>query len=167
MSYKPYKIAFEERDKALALTTSAEFRAEVAANYAKSAARNNELIRADPFPQPDRHEFYGLQPVKKDWTDLQRVWRVKKGVFLGGLIFASVSMYGDRLWYHVSFSLCDRIPSYEQTAWVRQTIFSPTLKVLQIFPPLDEHYSFHPNCLHLWACLEEDLLPDFRTMGVV
>jgi hypothetical protein len=163
MSYKPYKIAPEERNKALALTASAEYRAEVAANYAKSAARINSLFIADPFPQPDQ----SLQPIREKWTDLNRVWRVKKGVFRGGLIFASVAIYDDQLWYHVSFSLSDRIPSYEQMAWVRQTIFSPTLKVLQIFPPLDEHYSFHPNCLHLWACLEEDLLPDFRTMGVV
>jgi hypothetical protein len=162
-----YKMTPEERDKTLALVTSEDYRAEVAANYALSAARINSLFLADPFPQPDRHEFYGLQPVKKDWTDLQRAWRVKKGVFRGGLILASVSTYGDRLWYHVSFSLRDRIPSYEQMMWVRQTIFPSTLKVLQIFPPLDEHYSFHPNCLHLWACLEEDLLPDFRTRGAV
>jgi hypothetical protein len=25
-----------------------------------------------------------------------------------------------------------------------------------------EHYNFHPHCLHLWAPLDEDPLPDFR-----
>lgn len=164
---KNYKISPEKRVKALALIDSAEYRAEVAANYAATFKRINELFIEEPFPLPERFEFYGLQPVKQDWAELQRVYRVKKGVFRGGLILASVAIYDDQLWYHVSFSLKDRIPNYEQMAWVRWAIFASNLKVLQIFPPIDEHYSFHPNCLHLWACLEGDCLPDFRTMGAV
>lgn len=167
MTVKPYKISPEKREAALALRGSAEYRSEAMANYDKTIARINNLFIDEPFPLPGVLEFYGLQPIKKDWTAIGRVYRVKKGVFRSGLIRASVAIYEEQLWYHVSFSLRDRIPSYEQMAWVRGACFSPNLKVLQIFPPIDEHYNFHPNCLHLWACLEGDHLPDFRTMGAV
>jgi hypothetical protein len=45
--------------------------------------------------------------------------------------------------------------------------YCASAKVVQVFPPVTEHYNLHPNCLHLWSCLEADGLPDFQTMGAV
>jgi hypothetical protein len=73
----------------------------------------------------------------------------------------------DQAWYHVSFSHNKYLPDYHHVTWMRDSFFLANEKVIQVFPPKDQHYNFHPNCLHLWACLEGDVLPDFRTMGLV
>lgn len=75
-------------------------------------------------------------------------------------ILASVDPAMDGTWYHVSFSLPDRIPSYEDMLAVRRTMFRPDVTVLQIFPPADQHVNEHPFTLHLWQYLDAE--PPFR-----
>jgi hypothetical protein len=162
-----YTIPPTERVKALKKYLSPEFKAEVLKNRRKTTDRINELKIPVPFPPVEVQQAEGLQILREKCGQLNRAWRVKGGVFRSGLILASIATYDDQLWYHVSFSLKDKIPSYEQTLWVRRTLFCASAKVLQVFPPIDEHYSYHPNCLHLWSCLEGDRLPDFRSMGMV
>lgn len=121
-----------------------------------------------PFPDESKAKAFSLQPVEKQhWGGYHQIYRVKFGTCKGMLIIASIATYENEVWYHVSFSLRDSIPTYQQTAWVRTAMFAPHLKALHVFPPVDEHFSFHPNCLHLWANLERDPLPDFRTAGMV
>lgn len=154
-------------DQAIALKKSPELIRATEANRLETIDRINQGRIPAPWPVDAFCRIAGLQPIKSHFDSLNRAYRVKRGVFRGGLILASVATYGDQLWYHVSFSLKDKIPSYEQTIFVRQALFGPDLKVIQVFPPLEEHYNLHPNCLHLWACLEGDCLPDFRTLGAV
>ena len=34
-------------------------------------------------------------------------------------------------------------------------------KAVLVFPPEKEKINIHPYCMHLFACLSEDVLPDF------
>jgi hypothetical protein len=121
-----------------------------------------------PLPDDFKASSFFLQPVdKQGWHEYRRNYRVKSGICKGMLILASIATYEGEVWYHVSFSFRESIPTYEQSVWLRTAMFPPHLKALHIFPPVDEHFSLHPNCLHLWANLERDPLPDFRTAGMV
>ena len=61
-----------------------------------------------PFPPLEVQRQAGLQLIKNSCGEFNRAWRVKAGVFKGGLILASVATYDEKLWYHVSFSLRDK-----------------------------------------------------------
>lgn len=80
-----------------------------------------------------------------------------------------------RLWYHVSCSRPDRMPSYDDLLRIKRT-FCKGRTALQIFPPEERHISGvgmgtrgHPYCLHLWVCVDEDGagLPDFGRYGTL
>lgn len=130
--------------------------------------RMNDLAHRYPFPQVEDAERLGLQPISRnDWLPILQYYRVKHGICRSMTIIASCATYNDQAWYHVSFSHSKQLPDYHQVTWMRDNLFLANEKVIQVFPPKDQHYNLHLNCLHLWACLEGDSLPDFRTMGVV
>jgi len=64
-------------------------------------------------------------------------------------------------WLHVSISRRDRIPSYEELVFAKETLIGKSKKAIQVFPADEEHVNQHPFCLHLWRCLQGDPLPDF------
>jgi hypothetical protein len=68
-------------------------------------------------------------------------------------------------WIHVSFSRCDRMPSYEDMARVKRRFIGRKRKGIMVLPSELEHYNYHPNCLHLFSPLLADPLPDFRAEG--
>jgi hypothetical protein len=137
-------------------------------NRIETKVRSKTLAIAVPFPDELKEKAFSLQPVDRSgWHESFRAYRVKSGICKGVTILASVATYEGELWYHVSFSLRDRTPTHEQMTLLRTAIFPPHLKALHIFPPIDEHFDLHPHCLHLWANLERDPLPDFRTSGMV
>ena len=72
-----------------------------------------------------------------------------------------------RKWLHVSTSFPERLPTYYELCEIKKTFVGPELKAVQVFPRESEHCNVHPYFLHLWACLDEDPLPDFRGPGGV
>lgn len=64
-----------------------------------------------------------------------------------------------RLWLHISFSREDRLPSYRDLIKVKELFFEG-LVAIQIFPKPENHVNIHPNCLHLWACEDQGLIPE-------
>jgi hypothetical protein len=69
------------------------------------------------------------------------------------------------LWLHVSFSRRDRVPSYEELTHVKRVFVGDDLKAIMVLPAKAEHYNHHEHCLHLYAPLGRDPLPDFRAEG--
>lgn len=69
------------------------------------------------------------------------------------------------LWIHASTSRADRTPSYEEMREVKRIFFGDERKAIMVFPPKNQHYNYHPYCLHLFGPLARDPLPDFRTAG--
>ena len=116
-----------------------------------------------PFPEslPE-----GIRCIEQG--DHHRAWRVQKNQYRGLLVLADVAIKDDdRLWYHVSFSRSKSIPSYEDCAFIKQTFFGAQRWAIQVFPAQKNHVSFHPNCLHLWHCLEGNPLPEFSKNGMI
>jgi hypothetical protein len=60
-------------------------------------------------------------------------------------------------WDHVSVSLADRCPTWDEMQFVRTMFFLPEETVVQIHPPLDRHVNVHPYCLHLWRNQSESI----------
>ncbi len=70
-------------------------------------------------------------------------------------------------WRHVSLSRKGRIPRHEDLKRVKGLFIGDEKKALQIFAPLAEHVNFHPFVLHLWHCMDNDPIPDFRERGMI
>lgn len=73
---------------------------------------------------------------------------------------AKVESDGKR-WMHVSCSRPSSLPTWDDLRMVKDT-FIGDRKAIQILPAQAEYVNLHPNVLHLWACLDDDGLPDFR-----
>jgi hypothetical protein len=112
-----------------------------------------------PFPDtfPD-----GVREIEKYL--LARVWRVQKYKHKGLLVLGDVSLKADdRLWYHVSFSRKTSMPSYDDRAYVKRHFIGDDRWAIEVLPEKEQHVNIMPYCLHLWHCLEERVVPDFRT----
>ena len=70
-------------------------------------------------------------------------------------------------WEHVSVSLEDRCPTWEEMCFVKDAFWDPEDRVLQMHPPHSEYVNHHPYCLHLWRHATLDLLewPNPITVG--
>jgi hypothetical protein len=53
-------------------------------------------------------------------------------------------------WDHVSVSLPDRCPTWDEMEQVKRLFFRDDETAMQLHVPPTDHISFHPNCLHLW-----------------
>lgn len=53
-------------------------------------------------------------------------------------------------WDHVSVSLPDRTPTWEEMNWVKGIFFGPDEWVVQYHPAESDYVNCHPFCLHLW-----------------
>ena len=53
-------------------------------------------------------------------------------------------------WDHVSMSFRNRIPTWDEMCWLKDTFFDEEEVVVQYHPAKSQHVNCHPNCLHLW-----------------
>jgi hypothetical protein len=80
---------------------------------------------------------------------------------LGYTVALSIDDIGPHTWLHVSLTRSDsQMPSYRDLKNLKDTFIGPDLTAVQIFPPADQHVNAHETCLHLWACLDAEILPD-------
>jgi hypothetical protein len=94
-------------------------------------------------------------------------YRVQNGRFAGLKVIVSVAIEGDgKAWLHVSCSRRDRLPSWEDLKFVKETFIGESNYAYQIFPPKSQYVNIHPYCLHLYHCLEEAPLPEFSFLGL-
>lgn len=67
-----------------------------------------------------------------------------------------------QLWLHLSFSHAYRIPTWLELKGAKALFIGDDLKAISVLPAKAEYYNHCTNCLHLFAPLEHDPLPDFR-----
>lgn len=60
-----------------------------------------------------------------------------------------IASFGDG-WDHVSVSLEDRCPTWEEMEFVKRTFFRNTETAMQLHVPPTDHINIHPCVLHLW-----------------
>lgn len=67
----------------------------------------------------------------------------------------------ETMWEHVSVSLPNRCPNWQEMSFIKDLFFAPEETVLQFHPPKSEYVDCHPYCLHLWKPLGQviDLPP--------
>lgn len=53
-------------------------------------------------------------------------------------------------WEHVSVSLRDRTPTWDEMCYVKLLFWGDEDCVIQYHPPKSEYINNHPYCLHLW-----------------
>ena len=66
-----------------------------------------------------------------------------------GATMTVIASYGFG-WDHVSVSLPDRCPTWEEMDFVKQVFFFEFETVMQLHVPRRAHVNNHPYCLHLW-----------------
>jgi len=60
-------------------------------------------------------------------------------------------------WDHVSVSLPDRCPTWDEMTYITQLFFKDDETVMQLHVPPVEHMNNHPFCLHLWRPQDQDI----------
>lgn len=53
-------------------------------------------------------------------------------------------------WDHVSVSLPNRTPTWEEMCRIKNLFWDPDDCVMQLHPPRTNYVNCHPYCLHLW-----------------
>ena len=66
---------------------------------------------------------------------------------IGRLHIIASDDYG---WQHVSVSLSDRAPRWNEMCRVKDIFWDEEDCVIQYHPSKSEYVNCHPNCLHLW-----------------
>lgn len=73
----------------------------------------------------------------------------------------------DEEWQHVSVSLPDRCPTWEEMAHIKKLFWGEDVTVVQFHPKKSEYVNNHPFCLHLWRKKDEEIeLPPSGLVGV-
>jgi hypothetical protein len=60
-------------------------------------------------------------------------------------------------WEHVSVSLPDRCPTWDEMEWVKRRFWKADEIVMQLHVAVDDHINCHPYCLHLWRPVFEQI----------
>jgi len=53
-------------------------------------------------------------------------------------------------WEHVSVSLADRCPTWDEMCFIKNMFWDEDDLVIQFHPPKSEYVNCHKYCLHLW-----------------
>ncbi|OHD15916.1 MAG: hypothetical protein A2Y38_04590 [Spirochaetes bacterium GWB1_59_5] len=56
-------------------------------------------------------------------------------------------------WGHVSVAHPRRYPTWDEIADIKDVFLGPDTTAVHVVPKASEHVNLHPNCFHLWACL--------------
>lgn len=83
-------------------------------------------------------------------------------------VICTARVFGDgRRWMHVSCSKPLELPSWDDLKLVKDTFIGRDRTALQVLPRAAEYVNIHPYVLHLYACLDGDVTPDFRVEGTI
>lgn len=79
----------------------------------------------------------------------------------GMSVIVSVAIEADgQPWAHASIARKGRIPTYDDLMYLKRNWLGDR-KCIQVFPEIMYHVNIHPRCLHLFAPLWRDPLPEF------
>jgi hypothetical protein len=73
----------------------------------------------------------------------------------GGMLRIIASAGGN--WEHVSVSRKNRCPNWPEMSHIKGLFFRDTETVMQLHVPTADHVNDHPNCLHLWRPIFQEI----------
>ena len=69
-------------------------------------------------------------------------------------------------WEHVSVSLSNRPPNWEEMCFIKDIFWDEEEAVMQLHPPKSTWINNHPYCLHLWRPMKQEIpLPPEIAVG--
>src|SRR5258708_1611999 len=77
-------------------------------------------------------------------------------VFINQKSFAVIASDGWG-WEHVSVSLPNRCPAWEEMCKIKDIFWDGEDCVVQYHPPRSEYRNVHPYCLHLWRPINQQI----------
>jgi len=82
-------------------------------------------------------------------------------------VIVTSARYADgKRWVHVSVSRSNgQTPTWEGMSEVKEVFLGQERTALQVHPPREKYVNIHSGCLHLFCCLDGDILPDFTAGG--
>lgn len=93
----------------------------------------------------------------------------KNGAFnikIKGEKYSVIASSGDG-WEHVSISHKHKIPSWRAMCELKDLFFHEHETVMQLHPPKENYINNHPNCLHLWRPLGQEIpTPPLYMVGI-
>lgn len=66
-----------------------------------------------------------------------------------GVVLRVIASWGGG-WDHVSISLHNRCPGWDEMEWVKRLFFKPSEVAMQLHPAESDYVNLHPHCLHIW-----------------
>jgi hypothetical protein len=76
------------------------------------------------------------------------------------IISGNRELDGNR-WIHISTAFEDRLPSWEDLKKIKNIFLGKNRWAIQVFPTEDKYVNINPYVLHLWYCVDGEVLPDF------
>jgi hypothetical protein len=126
-----------------------------------------DLTELDAIRDTDRERLMGFPSWARKWGGVFRM--PIKGYRSGLLIIASAGDDPETRsgWDHVSASLPNRCPTWDEMCRVKDRFFLPTERAFQLHPMESENISNHPYCLHIWRPVHADLpVPPSYMVGI-
>ena len=81
--------------------------------------------------------------------------------------FAVIASDGEG-WEHVSVSLHNRCPTWDEMCFIKNLFWDAEDCVIQFHPPETDYVNNHPYCLHLWRKIGEEFeIPKSYLVGLV
>jgi len=120
--------------------------------------RRRRIIRE---VEPIRHR---IASEYKHWTLIEKRQdgiSYRHSIAQGLTAIFSVEYHGGMCWLHASIARIDKIPDYKDLCKLKKEFIGPNLAALMKLPKESEHVNIHPYTLHLFSCLDGDILPDF------
>ena len=117
--------------------------------------RVRRAMRKTPPPEIENYRIwagkYGSKP-----GDMHGTFEIKGD---DGMTMVIMSSGSDRHfgWEHVSVSLENRAPTWDEMCLVKNLFWDATECVVQYHPSQADYVNHHPYCLHLWKPLRRPL----------
>ena len=122
----------------------------------------------DVDAEPWSIEFFkSLQPLLNWTVHLEPHLHCRKIADTLLVIWSGRKEADGRRWVHVSMSRPSRLPSWGDVREVKDAFIGRERRALQILPPQSQYVNLHKYVLHLWHCVDDDGLPDFRVEGMI
>lgn len=112
-------------------------------------------------------ETLDMQPriLPPGWKRRLDSWNGIYSFQRGLSVIWSVERVDGKRWKHLSVSGMDRLPTWDELHEMKNWLFGFEARAIQVLPPESEYINRNSHVLHLWECLDEDILPDFRREG--
>lgn len=73
------------------------------------------------------------------------------------VIVSTAQVPGSGGWDHVSVSLPNRCPTWDEMDFIKRLFFAPHEVAIQLHPAESDHISNHKYCLHIWGNVEKEI----------